>query len=116
MVLSAWLVGKFLVPSLNFFLASCSTAVRRLTIFLYRRWVFIIDGVISLPIALSGFFLIPGLPTSPRIWWLKEEEQLLAQARMQTDGVRKSRRIGKRMLKRVFTHWHFYFAIALYVW
>ncbi|KAH6721018.1 major facilitator superfamily domain-containing protein [Leptodontidium sp. 2 PMI_412] len=79
------------------------------------RWVFIIDGVISLPIALSGFFLIPGLPTSPRIWWLKEEEQLLAQARMQTDGVRKSRRIGKRMLKRVFTHWHFYFAIALYV-
>ena len=80
-----------------------------------RRWVFIIDGVISLPIAIAGFFLFPGLPTSPRIWWLKESEQKLAQARMQTDGVRKSAKIGKRMLKRVFLHWHFYFAVITYV-
>ncbi|RSM02600.1 hypothetical protein CEP52_007838 [Fusarium oligoseptatum] len=79
------------------------------------RWVFIVDGIISLPIAIAGFFLFPGLPTSPRIWWLKEEEQKLAQARMQDDGVRKSSKIGKRMLKRVFTHWHFYFAVITYV-
>ncbi|KAK7417617.1 hypothetical protein QQX98_004438 [Neonectria punicea] len=68
-----------------------------------------------LPIALAGFFLFPGLPTSPRIWWLKEDEQKLALARMQTDGVRKSSKIGKRMLKRVFGHWHFYFAVTTYV-
>lgn len=80
-----------------------------------RRWVFIIDGVISLPIAIAGFFLFPGIPTSPRIWWLKESEQKLAQARMQSDGVRKSAKIGKRMLKRVFGHWHFYFAVVTYV-
>ncbi|KFY49844.1 hypothetical protein V496_09772 [Pseudogymnoascus sp. VKM F-4515 (FW-2607)] len=79
------------------------------------RWVFIIDGVISLPIAIAGFFLFPGIPTSPRIWWLKESEQKLAQARMQSDGVRKSAKIGKRMLKRVFCHWHFYFAVVTYV-
>ncbi|KAH7002428.1 major facilitator superfamily domain-containing protein [Ilyonectria destructans] len=79
------------------------------------RWVFIVDGIISLPIAIAGFFLFPGLPTSPRIWWLKEEEQKLALARMQDDGVRKSSKIGKRMLKRVFTHWHFYFAVVTYV-
>ncbi|KAJ4307788.1 hypothetical protein N0V84_012492 [Fusarium piperis] len=79
------------------------------------RWVFIVDGIISLPIAIAGFFLFPGLPTSPRIWWLKEEEQKLALARMQDDGVRKSSKIGKRMLKRVFTHWHFYFAVTTYV-
>lgn len=81
-----------------------------------RRWVFIIDGVISLPIALAGFFLYPGIPTSPRVWWLKEEEQALAQARMQDDGVKKSRKIGKQMLKRVFTRWHFYIAVPTYVW
>ncbi|KAM0328881.1 hypothetical protein ACHAQA_005297 [Verticillium albo-atrum] len=80
------------------------------------RWVFIIDGIISLPIAIAGLFLYPGIPTSPRIWWLKESEQKLAQARMQEDGVRKSQRIGKRMLKRVFTHWHFYIAVGTYVW
>ncbi|KAJ3532108.1 hypothetical protein NM208_g8586 [Fusarium decemcellulare] len=79
------------------------------------RWVFIIDGVISLPIAAAGFLLYPGVPTSPRIWWLKEAEQKLAQARMQDDGVRKSGKIGKRMLKRVFSHWHFYIAVGTYV-
>lgn len=81
-----------------------------------RRWVFIIDGVISLPIALAGFFLYPGIPTSPRVWWLKESEQRLAQARMQEDGVKKSAKIGKRMLKRVFRRWHFYIAVGTYVW
>ncbi|KFY05912.1 hypothetical protein V491_08959 [Pseudogymnoascus sp. VKM F-3775] len=34
---------------------------------------------------------------------------------MQSDGVRKSAKIGKRMLKRVFCHWHFYFAVITYV-
>lgn len=80
-----------------------------------RRWVFIIDGCISFPIALAGFFLYPGIPTSPRIWWLKEDEQKLAQARMQEDGVKKSGKIGKKMLKRVFTHWHFWLAVPTYV-
>jgi hypothetical protein len=71
--------------------------------------------VISLPIALSGFLIFPGIPTGPKIWWLKDTEHALALARMQDDGVRKSRKIGKRMLKRVFTHWHFYFAVVTYV-
>lgn len=79
------------------------------------RWLFVIDGVISLPIALAGFFLFPGLPTSPRIWWLTEREQKLAQARMRADGVKESKKIGKRMLKRVFGHWHFYIAVFTYI-
>ena len=79
------------------------------------RWLFIIDGIISLPIALAGFFLFPGLPNSPRIWWLKEREQKFAQKRMREEGVRESAKIGKRMLRRVFTHWHFYVAVAIYV-
>lgn len=34
---------------------------------------------------------------------------------MGNEGVKQSQKIGKRMLKRVFTHWHFYLAILLYV-
>ncbi|KAK1722251.1 hypothetical protein CaCOL14_005890 [Colletotrichum acutatum] len=79
------------------------------------RWLFIIDGIISLPISIAGFFLFPGLPTSPKVWWLTDAEQKLAQARMRDDGVKESKRIGKRMLKRVFTHWHFYLAVFTYV-
>ena len=46
---------------------------------------------------------------------MSEAEQKLAQARMQSEGVKKSSRIGKRMLKRVFTRWHFYFAVGIYL-
>ncbi|KAM0418798.1 hypothetical protein ACHAPT_012308 [Fusarium lateritium] len=79
------------------------------------RRLFIIDGVISMPISIAGFFMFPGLPTSPKVWWLTEAEQKLAQARMGEDGVKESKKIGKRMLKRVFTHWHFYVAIFTYI-
>lgn len=79
------------------------------------RWLFIIDGCISMPLALAGFMLFPGLPSSPKIWWLTDREQKLAQLRMQHDGVRESQKIGKRMLKRVFTHWHFYIAVFTYI-
>lgn len=74
------------------------------------------DGCISIPIAIAGFFLFPGIPQSPRVWWLTEQDQKLARARMDDDGVKESRKIGKRMLKRVFTHWHFYIAVGTYVW
>lgn len=80
------------------------------------RWLFVIDGSISLPIAISGYFLFPGLPTSPKVWWLTEDEKSLAIARKQADGFKKSAKISKKMLKRVFTHWHFYIAVLTYVW
>lgn len=34
---------------------------------------------------------------------------------MQDEGVRPSRKIGKHMLKRVFSHWHFYIAVLCYI-
>lgn len=74
-----------------------------------------LDGCISLPIAFASFFFFPGIPTSPKVWWLTEEDHALANARMRDEGVRPSRKIGKRMLRRVFTHWHFYIAVATYI-
>lgn len=35
--------------------------------------LFIIDGVISLPIALSGFWMIPDVPEIANPWYLTEE-------------------------------------------
>ncbi|KFA72778.1 hypothetical protein S40288_06385 [Stachybotrys chartarum IBT 40288] len=79
------------------------------------RWLFIIDGAISLPIAFIGLAMFPGLPSSPKVWWMSQVHQDLARARMKSEGVRESRKIGKRMLKRVFTHWHFYIAVFTYI-
>jgi sugar phosphate permease len=38
------------------------------------QWLFIVDGCLSLPIALLGYVFFPGLPASGRPWWLKPEE------------------------------------------
>lgn len=78
------------------------------------RWLFIVDGCISLPLSILGFFLFPGIPESGKRWWLTQEEYLLARRRMQDEGVARSRRITMRMVKRIFKRWHFYVAVFSY--
>ncbi|KNG52178.1 vitamin h transporter [Stemphylium lycopersici] len=53
-----------------------------------------------LTIEIAGFFVCSGLPSSPKVWWLTEDERKLAVARMQSPGTKQSTTIGKRMLKR----------------
>lgn len=35
--------------------------------------LFIVDGIISLPIAVAGYFIIPDMPQNSRAWYLKKE-------------------------------------------
>ncbi|WVQ79401.1 hypothetical protein IAT38_001498 [Cryptococcus sp. DSM 104549] len=46
------------------------------------RWLFIIDGVITLPIAFIGFALFPGLPNSPKKWYMTDAEYELSSTRL----------------------------------
>lgn len=36
------------------------------------QWLFIIDGVISLPIAIAGFFVLPDVPEISRAWYFSK--------------------------------------------
>ncbi|WVQ80035.1 hypothetical protein IAT38_002136 [Cryptococcus sp. DSM 104549] len=49
------------------------------------RWLFIINGCVTLPVAFIGFALFPGLRNSKRRWWFTEEEHELATSRMTQD-------------------------------
>ncbi|EKV15709.1 hypothetical protein PDIG_13910 [Penicillium digitatum PHI26] len=40
------------------------------------QWLFIIDGVISLPVAISGFFILPDVPEISDPWYLSKEARL----------------------------------------
>ncbi|KAK5240017.1 hypothetical protein LTR40_014099, partial [Exophiala xenobiotica] len=42
------------------------------------QWLFVVDGIISLPIALAGFFVLPDVPEITRVWYLKPEEREFA--------------------------------------
>ena len=35
--------------------------------------LFIVDGIISLPIAIAGFFILPDVPEITKVWYLSEE-------------------------------------------
>ncbi|EJT76536.1 pantothenate transporter liz [Gaeumannomyces tritici R3-111a-1] len=54
------------------------------------RWLFVIHGIITLPISFLGFVVWPGLPISRRRWWMTEEEHALAVKRIpvvEKDGI-----------------------------
>jgi len=80
------------------------------------RWLFILDGCISLPIALLGFLLFPGLPAAKKPWWMTEDEHAMARRRVKDEGIVQSRTniFSRALLKRLFTKWHFYIAVLLY--
>ena len=49
------------------------------------QWLFIIQGVVTLIVAISGFFILPNEPLTT--WWLTPEERTLAHERTQRDTV-----------------------------
>ncbi|KAJ5894838.1 hypothetical protein N7495_006529 [Penicillium taxi] len=79
------------------------------------QWLFLIDGCISLPVALMGFFILPDVPEISSPWYLSKEEVALAQTRMDTEGRQKRGPFTKQKLIRIFSSWHIYLLTLLYI-
>ncbi|KAF2167409.1 hypothetical protein M409DRAFT_66020 [Zasmidium cellare ATCC 36951] len=79
------------------------------------QWLFIMDGVISAPIALAGVFMIPDLPENSRAWYLRKDQIALAQKRMDIVGRAKRKGLGWDAWKRIFGRWHVYLLCILYI-
>jgi ACS family pantothenate transporter-like MFS transporter len=77
--------------------------------------VFIMDGIISLPIACAGFFLIPDLPENSRAWYLTPAQITLARERMDSVGRAPRKHLDKSTWKRIFSSWHVYLLTLLYI-
>ncbi|KAF2184029.1 MFS general substrate transporter [Zopfia rhizophila CBS 207.26] len=78
------------------------------------RWLFIIDGIISLPIAFAGFFIFPGLPSSKKPWWLTEAQHELAKRRVKDVGIEPSKKLDFSVIKRTLRRWEFYMGVSAY--
>ncbi|KAH8680952.1 major facilitator superfamily transporter [Xylariales sp. PMI_506] len=79
------------------------------------KWLFIMDGVISLPICIAGYFLLPDLPENSRAFYLSKEDRVLAQKRMASVGRAPRARLGWTAFKRIFGRWHVYLLSILYI-
>jgi len=79
------------------------------------QWLFVMDGLISLPICIAGYFLIPDLPENTRAFYLTREDAALARKRMHDVGRAPRRKLGWSILRRVFSRWHVYALTLLYI-
>lgn len=73
------------------------------------RWLFIIDGIITLPLALAGYVFFPNLPQSgKKTWWTTEEEHILSIKRMDNIGRAGKKPLTKERVKTILLSWHTY--------
>ncbi|KAI0384162.1 MFS general substrate transporter [Hypomontagnella monticulosa] len=79
------------------------------------QWLFIMDGVISLPICIAGFFILPDLPENTRAFYLNDSDRALAKERMERVGRAPRARLGRSAFKRIFGRWHVYLLTILYI-
>ncbi|KAI1099960.1 MFS general substrate transporter [Jackrogersella minutella] len=79
------------------------------------QWLFIMDGIISLPICLAGFFILPDLPENTRAFYLNESDRAMAKDRMVKAGRAPRSRLGRSAFKRIFGRWHVYLLTILYI-
>lgn len=80
------------------------------------QWGFIVDGIITVPIALLGFVCYPGsLDQAGNVWWLKKEELALARTRMVEAGVKSAAKLRLSVIKKTFTKWHVHYFTAMWV-
>ncbi|KAJ5206984.1 hypothetical protein N7472_003432 [Penicillium cf. griseofulvum] len=78
------------------------------------RWLFIIDGIFTIPVALIGFFIFPGIPGSPRPFYLTERDITLVKERTERAKIRQPGKLNLNVFKRTFKRWHIWVFTTCY--
>jgi hypothetical protein len=79
------------------------------------KWLFIIDGIFTIPVAFLGFIIFPGVPDSPRPFFLTENDISLAKQRLERYRIRRPGKIGKDVFKRTIKRWHIWVFVFCYM-
>ncbi len=77
------------------------------------RWMFLIGGLVTFPIAFFGVLTFPGTPQHPNRWLFRGNELALARARLAVVGRRPSQNVSLSLssVKRFLGRWHFWILI-----
>jgi len=78
------------------------------------RWVFLVDGFISIPIAILGYFCLPDFPQTSRAFWIKKKDRQFALARAKIMNKIKPEPITLKNLYQIFTNWKLYIFLTTY--
>ncbi|KAK5938777.1 hypothetical protein PMZ80_008969 [Knufia obscura] len=78
------------------------------------RWLFVIDFLITFPIAIYGFLFFPDTPLSTSAKYLKPEERTLAVERL-PEVTKQRGALGWSLIRRVVASWHFWAFVLLWL-
>ncbi|KAI1500745.1 major facilitator superfamily transporter [Biscogniauxia marginata] len=79
------------------------------------QWLFFTNAIVSLPIAISGFFFLPDVPEITKAWYFTADEIALAKKRMELEGRANRAPYTKAKLRKILSSWHIYTLVFLYV-
>lgn len=104
-----WLAGSMGQLFSGFLQAAAYTNLNGVNGFAGWRWLFIVDGIITLPLAIAGFIFFPNLPQGgKKTWWTSEAEHLLSVKRMEAIGRRGKEPWSWAKARRIASSWHSY--------
>ncbi|KAJ0423517.1 major facilitator superfamily domain-containing protein [Aspergillus carlsbadensis] len=78
------------------------------------RWLFIIDGIFTIPVAIIGFVIFPGIPDSPPPFFLSGRDIRIAKERVERARIRRPGRLGMDVFKRSLGRWHIWVFLFCY--
>ncbi|KAF4466325.1 pantothenate transporter [Fusarium albosuccineum] len=78
------------------------------------RWLFIIDGIITIGIAFIGYVVFPDVPARKKPLALTQEEHALARKRLEGFTAPPQLQLPASIFKRVLGRWHFYVFVLLW--
>ncbi|KAK3389552.1 major facilitator superfamily transporter [Podospora didyma] len=80
------------------------------------RWLFIVDGIITLPVAMYGFLLFPDTPATTTAAYLTESDRALAVSRLNVSKPRsKSKVFSWAFVKSVLASWEWWGFVGLWI-
>ncbi|KAM3555788.1 hypothetical protein ARSEF4850_005835 [Beauveria asiatica] len=79
------------------------------------RWLFIIDGLMTMPVALYGFVFFPDTPQTTRAFYLTDEEKALARSRVPQTAEEGQSPMTLAFVNKVLTSWYWWGFVMLWV-
>ncbi|KAK1636308.1 major facilitator superfamily transporter [Colletotrichum phormii] len=77
------------------------------------RWLFIIDGLMTVPVAIYGFVCFPDTPHTTTAFYFTEEEKALARSRV--PEIQERSPLTFRFAKKVLTSWYWWGFVMLWI-
>ncbi|KAI8159890.1 Pantothenate transporter FEN2 [Colletotrichum sp. SAR 10_70] len=100
----------------GYFQTACYTNLNGVNGLAGWRWLFIVCGCITLPVAILGLTVFPARPDSKHPSWLLTADQITLARRRVSEGGSEAPKVkfDRKAITDVFKGWHWYAFVALY--